>query len=100
MKNANIVGYVTTIDTCSVCDAKLSNAETARLNWQQEAANAQRELAQSQARVKELDTLYHELIMAVGQKFMGESRHETALRYIKEAEEPPFETASTESQPL
>lgn len=29
---------------------------------------------------------YHELIMAVARKFVGETRHETALRYIKEAE--------------
>ena len=30
---------------------------------------------------------YNELIMAVGKKFPNESRHETALRYIREAEE-------------
>lgn len=30
---------------------------------------------------------YNELIMAVARKFDGESRHETALRYIREAEE-------------
>lgn len=29
---------------------------------------------------------YNELLMAVGKKFPGESRHETALRYIREAE--------------
>ena len=29
---------------------------------------------------------YNELIMAVGNKYPGESRHETALRYIKRAE--------------
>ena len=29
---------------------------------------------------------YHELIMAVCRKFPGESRHETALRYIREVE--------------
>mgnify|MGYP001570319282 FL=1 len=29
---------------------------------------------------------YDELIYAVGMKFNGESRHETALRYIREAE--------------
>lgn len=31
---------------------------------------------------------YNELIMAVGNKFPGESRHETALRYIRRMEEP------------
>ena len=30
--------------------------------------------------------LYNELIMQVGNKYEGESRHETALRYIKGAE--------------
>lgn len=30
---------------------------------------------------------YHELIMAVGNKTPGETRHQTALRYIKQAEE-------------
>ena len=30
--------------------------------------------------------LYHELIMAVESKFKGETRHQTALRYIKESE--------------
>lgn len=29
---------------------------------------------------------YNELLMAVANKYEGESRHETALRYIKEAE--------------
>lgn len=31
---------------------------------------------------------YNELILAVGNKYEGETRHETALRYIKEAEKP------------
>jgi len=30
---------------------------------------------------------YHELIMAVDRKYPGESRHNTALRYIREREE-------------
>jgi hypothetical protein len=30
---------------------------------------------------------YNELIMAVGNKYKGETRHQTALRYIKMAEE-------------
>ena len=34
---------------------------------------------------------YNELIMAVGNKFDGETRHETALRYIKQAEQRPLE---------
>jgi hypothetical protein len=31
---------------------------------------------------------YNELIMAVGNKYEGETRHQTALRYIIKAEEP------------
>lgn len=34
----------------------------------------------------ELSKSYSELIMAVGKKFKNETRHETALRYIKESE--------------
>ena len=38
-------------------------------------------------RVTEIEHDYYELILAVARKFPGESRHETALRYIKEMEE-------------
>lgn len=41
--------------------------------------------------------LYNELIFAVGSKFEGESRHQTALRYILEAEE--SATADAKSMP-
>ena len=37
---------------------------------------------------------YHELLFAVGKKHPGESRHETALRYIQEAERPSTVAAS------
>ena len=35
-----------------------------------------------------VDEKYNELILALSQKFDGESRHETALRYIQKAEQP------------
>uniref|UniRef100_A0A6M3L026 Uncharacterized protein n=1 Tax=viral metagenome TaxID=1070528 RepID=A0A6M3L026_9ZZZZ len=35
----------------------------------------------------EFKNKYHELIRAVGNKYKGETRHETALRYIKIAEQ-------------
>ena len=38
-------------------------------------------------RAKEVAELYHEPLYAVARKFPGESRHETALRYIRSAEE-------------
>ena len=34
----------------------------------------------------ELQSKYHELLYAVEQKIPGETRHQTALRYIKERE--------------
>ena len=40
---------------------------------------------------RNFEKAYHELIFAVGNKHKGETRHETALRYIREAE-----TGSTE----
>lgn len=45
---------------------------------------------------------YYELIMAVGNKFEGETRHQTALRYIKQAEESnnePAEAALNQQKP-
>ena len=40
------------------------------------------------------DAKYEELLMAVARKFPNESRHETALRYITEAESKDYGTAS------
>ena len=39
--------------------------------------------------------LYNELLYAVARKYEGESRHETALRYIREAESPDETSSST-----
>ena len=36
--------------------------------------------------LEDLEKRYDELIMAVARKFPNESRHQTALRYIKQAE--------------
>lgn len=41
------------------------------------------------------DDLYNELLFAVGKKYPGETRHETALRYIKQAETGSNESAKT-----
>ena len=45
----------------------------------------QHELSRKQEWV-EAQEKYDELIMAVGNKYAGETRHETALRYIKSCE--------------
>ena len=43
---------------------------------------------QAEAALRERDGRYHELLYAVGHKFPDESRHDTALRYIRQAEVP------------
>lgn len=48
----------------------------------------------AEAKHKLLEERYNELIFAVARKFPGESRHETALRYIREAEAPQSRTAT------
>ena len=46
------------------------------------------------AEVERLRALYNDLIMCVGNKHPGESRHETAKRYLINAESPVISTAS------
>ena len=46
------------------------------------------------AEIKRLRALYNDLIMCVGNKHPGESRHETAKRYLINAESPVISTAS------
>ena len=41
-----------------------------------------------ETKVKELEDAYNELIYAVGTKYPDETRHQTALRYIRKAEQP------------
>ncbi len=42
-----------------------------------------------------LDKLYHELLYAVATKHPGETRHQTALRYIRQTETPSLNCASS-----
>lgn len=44
---------------------------------------------------KDYEALYHELLYAVARKHQGESRHQTALRYIREREQPSGEGAKS-----
>ena len=44
------------------------------------------EFAAELRRLHEVEGRYHELLYAVGNKYEGESRHQTALRYIQQAE--------------
>jgi len=43
-------------------------------------------LDRANERIAELERKYHELLFSVGNKYPHETRHETALRYIKQAE--------------
>ena len=49
-------------------------------------ANAQSVVYLPGSEAEKWRPLYHELLWAVGSKYEGESRHETALRYIRERE--------------
>jgi hypothetical protein len=46
------------------------------------------EIVKEYNRLKEVESKYYELIYQVATKFPLETRHETALRYIKNAEKP------------
>ncbi len=47
----------------------------------------------------EVSLKYNELLYAVARKFPGESRHETALRYIRDAERRALDSAVSAATP-
>jgi hypothetical protein len=51
-----------------------------------EGMRLERELASARERIKQLEESYSDLVMQVERKFDGETRHETAKRYIMNAE--------------
>lgn len=53
--------------------------------WDNERLKAMCKVAYEAGQRNALDR-YHELLYAVGNKYPGESRHDTALRYIQQAE--------------
>jgi len=59
-------------EACEACHGIVDGKHT-------EAESLRQQLAARQ-------TLYHELLMAVESKWPGETRHQTALRYIRQAE--------------
>jgi hypothetical protein len=61
---------------CCICERDLIAERKIGSGWANELLEATRDLAAS----------YAELIYAVASKFPGETRHETALRYIRNAE--------------
>ena len=71
-----------------------ADATAAKSKWNiQESLRALKYHETSQERIKELEASnrklredYNELIMAVGNKYPDETRHQTALRYIRQSE--------------
>ena len=71
-----------------------ADATAAKSKWKiQESLRALKYHETSQERIKELEASnrklredYNELIMAVGNKYPDETRHQTALRYIRQSE--------------
>lgn len=61
----------------------LPNGEVESFNWRH--------------RLKDTEEKYHELIYAVGIKTDGETRHQTALRYITQAETPSVNAAKQDN---
>ena len=59
-----------------------------------EILTLRQQLTTLQARLATVEGAYSELIMAVGNKYPGESRHATALRYIQKAEAPTNQQAA------
>lgn len=51
-----------------------------------------------QNKYTDLQNNYTELIMAVGNKYPGETRHETALKYIRQAEKPGRQSSENNAQ--
>ena len=50
-----------------------------------------------QSRAETAEARYHELVLAVANKYHGETRHETALRYIREREMPKDDGACSQA---
>jgi len=52
---------------------------------------------EQQGKLNHLNSRYRELLYSVARKFPGETRHETALRYIRAAESSPSHCEATKS---
>lgn len=70
----------------------------AALSAREEAAKLEAEITALTARMGDTTRRYHDLILAVGKTYPGETRHKTALRYIRKAEEPTVDDLRAASQ--
>ena len=66
----------------------------ANIKLSEERNEVARDNAALRERLKAVEEKYSDLIMQVGKKFTGESRHETAKRYIRERENATCESAT------
>lgn len=64
-----------------------------------EAVELRRKLAEAESRAAEYCDKYHDLLMTVGNAFPGETRHETAKRYIYERENQNNPPAAAATEP-
>jgi hypothetical protein len=56
-------------------------------HWEGRTLKAESELATLRARLTQMEADYYELLYQVASKFPGETRHQTALRYIRTHED-------------
>ena len=80
--------------TVAEYEAKLAALEFERDDLERVNAEFFDRIEVKREQIAALEAKYTELLYAVAQKFVGESRHETALRYIRERE-----IAATQSSP-
>ena len=73
-------------DLADSLDCKAFRGPTALLMLIQERDTLRAQLAAAEARADETRRLYNELLHQVGMKYPGETRHETAIRYLRLAE--------------
>lgn len=58
-----------------------------------------RRMARLRIELEQVRVQYYELLYEVATKHPGETRHETARRYIRQAEQRPSQAASAEARP-
>lgn len=77
--------------TISKCCNAVAVVEGVKPNFEIWYCSNCQKVCETHLRNKDIFSLYDELIMAVCRKFPNESRHQTAMRYIAEAEHKAFE---------
>lgn len=86
--------------------AEIARVTNQALESMNRSESAKQRLADANARVEaltgeveRLGALYHDLLYQVASKFPGESRHDTAKRYINQFQNMPAAGASSTTQP-